>query len=325
MTHGLQDELGPASWKGLSLSVREAYEKEGWFDKVLEKLNVRLALLDAYFAVPGPEIWSERVIPVFHTDDFLDYPWAHPMGGRSAFEIAHSWGINLDRFDDLLKAIDHGFRLYQSLGARAVKIGVAYRRSLLFEHASYDEANRAFDRLQEDLVEEARIALGNYTVRHILQRAAEVGLVVQVHTGYIFGHLDQGRPTNLVNLFLEYPQVKFVLFHGGYPYSDEAGLLAKTFPNVYLDMCWMPSLSQTMAQQILRRWIDLVPVNKIMWGGDVWSVEEFAGALGMFKDVLANALSGMMADGVMTEESALEFAHAIMHRNASMLFGLKLT
>ena len=31
----------------------------------------------------------------------------------------------------------------------------------------------------------------------------------------------------------------FFVFHIAFPYSTEVALLAKTFTNVYLDICWM--------------------------------------------------------------------------------------
>jgi predicted TIM-barrel fold metal-dependent hydrolase len=126
-----------------------------------------------------------------------------------------------------------------------------------------------------------------------------------------------------VNLFQEFPDARFVLFHGGYPYADEVGLLAKAFPNVYLDLCWMPLISPSMTADVLERWLELVPFNKIMWGGDVWSVEECYGAVLVFKDVLAQTLERKMKKGVLNEKRALELAARIMHLNATELFGLE--
>jgi predicted TIM-barrel fold metal-dependent hydrolase len=321
--HAFEKDLDAQTWSALSSRVQQAYKQSGWFDSVLERARIQLALWDSYFTVPQPVCWSTRVLPVLHTDDFLDQPWVHPQGGQAAAEIAQAWGVEVSGLDDLLNALDLGFARYAALGAVATKIGVAYRRSLSFDPASEAEARAAFSDLRNGPNEKARITLGNYMIRHILRRSAESGLTIQVHTGMNNGQLELARPTRLVNLFQEFPKVNFVLFHGGYPYTDEAGLLAKAFPNVYVDLCWMPQISPAMSVDVLERWLELVPHTKIMWGGDVWSAEECYGAVLAFKDVLARALSRRMAAGSLTLTEALELASRIMHLNATELFGLE--
>lgn len=321
--HGLDGELDVNSWKAIASSVQRAYEQGDWFDTVLERLKIRQVIWDAHFMVAKPQLWSERLIPDFHSDDFLDYPWEHPVGGKSAADNAKAWGVELGSLEDLLHAIDLGIERYRSLGARSTKIGVAYRRSLKFELASKEEASSAFSALRKERDEVDVILLGNYVVRHLIQRSLESNFVVQIHTGYQCGHLDQGRPTHLVNLFQEFPQAKFVLFHGGYPYAHEAGLLAKAFPNVFIDLCWMPLLSPSVTVDMLKRWIDIVPHSKIMWGGDVWSVEECYGAVMLFKEVLAKALWDLTREGALPQAKARTVAESIMYRNAAELFDLE--
>jgi len=220
------------------------------------------------------------------------------------------------------RAVEVGFERYKMLGGVGIKIGVAYRRSLRFDDATQNEALAALAQIREGSGSQAVVVLGNFIVRHILQKSLEVGFPVQIHTGYQCGQLEQGNPTNLVNLIQEFPQVNFVLFHGGYPYADEAGLLAKAFPNVYLDMCWMPLLSPAMAASVLERWLNLVPHNKIMWGGDVWTVEECFGAVKLFKDVLARVLVNLMEYMGLDINAAMQIASGIGYRNACELFGI---
>jgi hypothetical protein len=321
--YGFEGDLDASSWGPLAARVQKAYQVPKWFETVLERAKIRLALWDAYFTVSHPDSWSGYVLPVFHTDDFLDHPWIHPQGGQPAAEIAAEWGIEIGALDHLLHALDLGFERYHALGCVATKIGVAFRRRLSFDSASAIEAEVAFSQLIREPDERARITLGNYLVRQILGRSIERGFAVQIHTGMNYGQLDHSRPTRLVNLFQEFPDARFVLLHGGYPYTDEAGLLAKAFPNVYLDLCWMPLISPSMTVEVLERWLELVPHNKIMWGGDVWSVEECYGAVLVFKDVLAQTLGRTMEKGILKKDKALELAARIMHLNAAELFGLE--
>jgi uncharacterized protein len=313
-------KLNSNTWKELSNQVQLSYDKPDWFDTVLTRMGIHWVLLDPYFVIDNPVSWSNHLYFDFHVDDFLDYPWAHPVEGKSAVQLTEAWGLECNTFNDLLNAIEKGFSLYQERKGIATKIGVAYRRSLLFDQVTTKQAARAFDILKSRKDTKAVIDLGNFIVRYVIRKSIEVGFVVQVHTGYQGGFLNNGNPTHLVNLLTEFPQAKFVLFHGGYPYSDEAGLLAKAFPNVYLDLCWMPLLSPSMTIEILLRWIDLIPQNKLMWGGDVWSVEECFGAVMLFKDALAKVLGRLVDEQNLGEKAAIQLAERIMHQNAREIF-----
>ena len=69
--------------------------------------------------------------------------------------------------------------------------------------------------------------------------AQEKGMIMQIHTGIQEGNgnlLSNSRPSHLNEIFLEYPNMKFDLFHIGYPYQGELGALCKMFPNVYVDI-----------------------------------------------------------------------------------------
>lgn len=319
----LDQELNQDTWRTYSSLAQEAYsEPEVWFNLILERIRIQKVILDPYYDVEDPSIWNEKISVTFHVDDFLDYPWEHPVEGKPASKLVEAWGYSCDSLENYLLSIDRGFENYQNKKGIATKIGVAYRRSLYFDNVTKQEATRAFDILMKEKDPQAVIVLGNYIVRHILQRSIEAKFVVQIHTGYNWGPLNQSDPVQLVNLFREFPQVKFVLFHGSYPYSDEAGLLLKAFSNVFMDICWMPMLSTRLTEEMLLKWYDLVPLNKLMWGGDVWSVEECFGAAILFKDVVANVMNKLMTENRLPKTQAINFAQRIMYQNATELFNI---
>jgi len=47
--------------------------------------------------------------------------------------------------------------------------------------------------------------------------------------------------------------VKFVIFHGGYPYGQELSTMAKNFPGVYIDMCWLAIISPQVVRAYFLR------------------------------------------------------------------------
>ncbi len=151
-------------------------------------------------------------------------------------------------------------------------------------------------------------------------------LPIQMHTGYLAGlggRIDNGNPMKLINLFVEYPKAKFILFHGGYPWTGEFVALGKQFSNVYLDLVWLPQLSRTSAIRTLHEMLDAMPYNKILWGGDVARIDDAVGSLELGKEVVATVLSERVEKGWMPEDLAFDIAKHIFHDNAIELFHLK--
>jgi predicted TIM-barrel fold metal-dependent hydrolase len=66
-----------------------------------------------------------------------------------------------------------------------------------------------------------------------------------------------------------YPNATFVLLHGSYPYSRDAGYLASAYKNVYADFGEVfPALSRHGQCSVVKQLLELTPVNKIMWSSE---------------------------------------------------------
>ena len=68
---------------------------------------------------------------------------------------------------------------------------------------------------------------------------------------------------------------RVVLLHGGYPFISQAGALAWHYPRVYLDFSVLPTLFTLPLARWLEEWIELLPRNKILFGTDASSPEEY--------------------------------------------------
>jgi predicted TIM-barrel fold metal-dependent hydrolase len=147
---------------------------------------------------------------------------------------------------------------------------------------------------------------------------------VQIHTGFHEGNenlLSNTNPLNLTNLFTEYRNVKFDLFHGGYPFIGESSALAKTFPNVYLDLAWLHLISPYVARGALSEWIDTVPSNKILgFGGDYVFVEGSYGHSIIARENVSKVLIQKVENGELKLEYAKSLAKKILRENAINLF-----
>src|SRR5207245_2185570 len=124
-------------------------------------------------------------------------------------------------------------------------------RELLFQEVARADAEREFEALmrgKRTLPEGFRTAfvrpfrvLEDHMFHHVMKLADAHHLPVQIHTGLFAGGgnvITNSKPTHLINTFLLYPRIKFDIFHLSYPYQEELGVLAKSFPNVHADFCW---------------------------------------------------------------------------------------
>lgn len=67
-------------------------------------------------------------------------------------------------------------------------------------------------------------------------------------------------------LIAQYPIADIVLLNAGYPYTREAGYLAATYPNVYLDLGKVfPMVSREPQMKVLRESLELAPTDRLLW------------------------------------------------------------
>jgi hypothetical protein len=95
------------------------------------------------------------------------------------------------------------------------------------------------------------------------------------------------------------------------------------FPNVYLDIVWLPQITREHAILALDEMLDCVPYNKFFWGGDCGLIEESVGSLEYGKEVLAEVLSRRVDRGLMSMEVADDIARGMFRENAIRVFKLE--
>jgi len=238
--------------------------------------------------------------------------------------------------DYLAKVVTATLERHKAGGAVAVKFEAAYLRALDFDAAAEEEASRIYARYAsggEPLPAEYK-TLQDFLFRYIARECGRLGLAVHIHSCAGAGGYYKIGGTNplLLDPVVNDPALRktsFVLVHGGWPFTREAGaLLAK--PNVYADFSALNFvLYPRDLAQILRTWLEYLP-EKVLYGGDVepfmpqinW---EETGWLTVTtgRQALAMALTGMMADGEIARERALEISRLVLRENAARLYGLR--
>ena len=222
-------------------------------------------------------------------------------------------------------------------GAVAVKFEAAYLRSLDFGELRTDDAARVYARYAKGgvLSKAENLQVQNALFHAIALEAGKLGMLVHIHTGTgCGGYFDlMGSNPGLLNSILSdasLRKTKFVLIHGGSgPYTKVTSFLLGK-PNVYADFSEQDALISTRAMAtVLRNWLESYP-EKVMFGTDLspgspevgWEETGYGNAK-TGREGLALALTEMVNDGEISNDSALEIARMVMRGTALKLYGLK--
>ena len=319
------DDINETTWAELSRRINDARSRPGWYRTVLkDKANIDCSLVITW---PGEPVAVDRAF--FRAVPILDH-YAIPGTRAELEQLEKEAACSIQTLDQLLTAQETMLDAFTRQGIAAVKIFLAYRRTLRFDRVSKTEAARAFNRLwlsqTQDLAFDDLKPLQDFMTRTLIGRAAERGLPIQIHTGLQEGngnYLANSNPTLLTNVIMEFSDARFDLFHAGYPFTGELAAMAKYFPNVSADLCWVQAISPHVFKRTLHEWLDTIPANKIFaGGGDSNYVEGAYGHCTLARRLVAEVLAERVEQGAMDRAGALWYAGRILRENAREFFPL---
>ncbi len=308
-----------------------AKNKPGLYRYVLkERAKIRYAINDEYWTNEPRPVDPEFFGLARKFDWFLT-----PITSAGLHRLETLADMPIPNVAALKKALEKNFNLALKNGLLAVKTTMAYQRDLKFEETTEADAQRDFEELMHDkepagqgyraLVDRPYRRLSNHMFHHLCSLAQAHRIPFQIHTGLQAGNANvvtNSRPTNLINLFYLFPKLTFDLFHIGFPYAEETAVLAKTFPNVCADFCWMHIVSPTAARRALHEMLDMVPANKIFgFGGDYRYPELSYAHLIMARRNIATVLAERVETKICTEQEAIDLGRWLMLDNAVRVFG----
>jgi predicted TIM-barrel fold metal-dependent hydrolase len=268
-------------------------------------------------------------VPVYAVNNLV-----HPESWNHIWRVERESGVRITSFSSWLEAAEAAVERACAIGSPILKNSLAYVRSLRYRRVTRQAAEEAFlpvfaSRHYPEWHDRPVVTgadFQDYLFHFILEIANRKGLIVQIHTGIQEGSgnlLANSNPEHLANLFLEYPEVTFDLFHIGYPYQNISTVLAKNFPNVFLDMCWAHIVSPNASVLALAEWIDTVPVNKISaFGGDYLFVDGVYGHQHLARVNVSRALARKVEEDVIDIDRAKEIARLLFYENPLKIFKL---
>lgn len=319
------DRIGRDTITALNDAYLKSYEEEHYKKVLKDMCKIKVSILDS----GGDTPFDPDYFVVANNIDAL----VCPRYGSDIMALEEQTGVSISAFADYLRACEIRIEKYSRVSP-ILKCALAYSRSIDFAKTTKYDAEQGFNTLLESgyYIHRSEQAysiipqLSNYLFRYIIGLAQEKGMIMQVHTGIQEGNgniLTNSKPTHLNEIFLEYPHMRFDLFHIGYPYHLELGTLCKMFPNVYADMCWAHIVSPVASRKILGEWLELFPYTKINgFGGDYCLVDGVYGHQYLARRNIAAALSEKVEDGLFDVEEACRIGKAILHDNPASIFGI---
>jgi hypothetical protein len=311
--YGFEEGLGDGNWRTLSEKISQQAKEKGWYREVMrEKSKVELVLNDrpwTWARTPEGDRWyTANVMRVFDWTDLRpEFRRRAGVGGQPITSL-----------EEALAGLEAYFEGLLSEGVAGLKMGQAYWRGLDFEEAPRRVAEQEFPRSLEGPPLAPR-AVQDFMMFEVMRRADDCGLTVAFHTGLQAGNSNDIRNSRaglLIPLMRRFPRARFDIFHASYPYSEEALVLAKYFPNVYFNFCGTNWQSPYVMKHLLHIALELVPSNKVFaYGGDAGRVEEAYGNLCVMGDIFAGVLAERVDSGFLSEERALGLARKFFHDN----------
>src|ERR1700719_377271 len=336
-----------AKWLIDKKKAAEASGSTAYWDRILDKLNIEICLANR--VALAPYLNSQRFHWVFFVDSFL-----YPFNNRDQSAKNDDLGVYIPLQEKVLQRYEKqegltalpgdlaGYESFvrqaladnQKKGGVAMKFEAAYFRSLFFRDPPREKAEAIYAKYRAGGVptEEDYRTFQDYVFRVLIDQAGKLNLPVHFHSAVGIGDyfsLRNGNPLNLENVIRDprYSKVKFVLIHGGYPYTLDM-IWMTAAKNVYTDSSLMGYyVYPSELKNILKQWISLFP-EKMMFGSDAFPFNDAVGAEETFwlasrsaRTAMAAALAELVAEGAFTEEKALELARMYLHDKAARLYG----
>ncbi len=115
----------------------------------------------------------------------------------------------------------------------------------------------------------------NPVMMGVYRRLEELNGVLIIHTG-IKAHRHQrmifNRPLPIDEIAVNCPNLRIVICHAGYPWVDEALMVARFSKNVYIDITFLETLEIVMGKEIvwdiLKQSKSLIGCDRIVWGSE---------------------------------------------------------
>lgn len=316
-----ESELTDDNWREVNSQIREKSQDASWYARVTNDIcNLETQVRN----IPWFEDWEDEYFTgTLRMEEALSLHDSETRE-RLSKHLDLSVGSLIEAKNALRKLVEN----YHQRGAVGIKLAHAYSRTLHSVAVDEQTASRAFERSLrgKELTAQEIKELQDHIIFYLAEIVQDMGLIFQIHTGVQsnWGNIPHSDPLLLIPLLKAFPEVKFDLFHAGYPYAREMGMLGKHYSNVWPNMAWMYVISTAASRQLLTEWLDLVPGYRLLgFGSDVGWPEFIYGHLEMARSCVADVLAEKVERDFLSKEEAFSLARKMFRDNGIEFYGIK--
>jgi len=306
------DDITDENYRDISAKMQQE-NTPGIYRRVLrEKCNIRLALVQC----GRSDVDKELFVPLMPLGTYANVASREQVERRAA-----ALSMQVGSLQDYLALVEEELKRIRRDGVAGLKMSSGPVDDPMPEQAEQEFSNLMSGR-------RARIGVVNQFVTHrVLDIAADLGLVIAVHTGIIWNNWNDfydRHPRHMIPILQKHRNTRFDIYHAGIPWVRVVAVMGKTFPNMWLNLCWCHIISPEMTCSALDEWLDLVPVIKILgFGGDyAVPVEKVYGHLKMAREDIARVLARRIERGLLDMDEAQHIATLWLRDNPARLYGL---
>jgi len=317
-------EINEANWRFLSDQIVERTTGATWpRDVFRQKANIEAVLTSYTSLTPQAPRWAQGLfIPLLRVDHFL----LLPISAKGRRSLDRRYNVSLRNLNDLLALVEKTIRTAAENGFAGLRTRLASFRTLHIENVPPSAVQGLLEKGERGLTAGEVKRLQDFVFHAIVQCAILHKLPIQIDAGLGgagTSSLDRANPLHLTDMIFNYADARFAILHGGFPFTGETAVLAKTFPNIYLDGSGLRYVSFAMAKAVLHEWLEVVPCGKMMiWGGNSRYPEASYLSLLMTKDIMAEVLAEKVQSGYLGEGLAVDIAWRLFRENAKSFYGL---
>lgn len=315
------DRISDEQAAELNQKIFNNYRDDRWLQEVItRRANIELMLIDPYWNRMRFGREYRFGVPVLNVTTLMrgSHPGQFSSDNDSPYAVAKRLNLPTATLDEYLAVVEAIFAEAVAANAVCLKSTQAYERTLRYEQVPKERAAAVHGKSPQQIAPDEQRDFEDFMFWHVCTLSAKYELPFQVHTGQ--ARIQGSNPMLLVDVIAQNPKTKFILFHGGYPWVGETGVIAMRYKNVWIDSCWLPALSYTMAKRAYQEWLEAVPSDRIMWGADTVHAEGIYAATEFTRQCLAEALAEKVERGELHEDHAIRIGRQVMRENALKLF-----
>jgi predicted TIM-barrel fold metal-dependent hydrolase len=226
-----------------------------------------------------------------------------------------------EMMDRIRKAVSDGFAGLKGHCAENYTMDVKYISDQ--EAESLLPAAKRGDREAEMLVFDAMY-------KHVMIIAQELDVPFHIHSGTtgfnrptarFIPNLDPFLFVPFLDADMKFLKTKVVFLHQGYPYTRHAGMMAYSYPNIFVDTSWVLPWNAFGFRTNIEDLLGVCPHDKIFFGTGQHGFPEIAWtAAKVAKACLGDVLESQVRMGLISGQQADQTANQLLFENAKWMY-----